>query len=202
MSDVDAILSFWLEPKPATEEELAGRGKLWFGGGPELDRQISERFGALLESARRGELDGWANEPRSRRALIILLDQFSRNVFRGKPEAFHQDEKALALARTGLDSGMFDGLDALDRMFVSLPFSHAEDLDAHRRAVRLCQASLAGAPPAWRKMVVSAVDFARKHLDVIARFGRFPHRNATLGRESTTEEAEYLAYLKEVGQWL
>jgi len=202
MASADAILSFWLEPKPQTEEEMAARGKLWFGGGPDLDRRISENFGALLESARRGELDAWANDPRSRLALIVLLDQFSRNVFRGKAEAFAQDDKALTLARTGWESGMFDGFDAVERLFVSLPFSHAEDLDAQRRAVQLCQASLKGAPAAWKKMLIGAVDFARKHLDVIARFGRFPHRNETLGRESTKEENEYLAYLKDVGQWL
>jgi len=202
MATVDEILSFWLEPKPKTEEEMDLRGKLWFGGGPSLDKRINESFGAALESARRGELDAWAAEPRGRLALIILLDQFSRNVFRGKPEAFAQDEKALALARAGWDDGMFDRFDAIDRLFVSLPFSHAEDLDAQRRAVQLCQASLSGAPEMWRKMLIGAVDFARKHLDVVARFGRFPHRNETLGRESTKEEKEYLAYLKDVGQWL
>jgi uncharacterized protein (DUF924 family) len=202
MQDVESILSFWLEPKPATEEQLKERGKLWFGGGPDLDRQVKDRFGALLERARTGELDSWASEARSRLALIILLDQFSRNVYRGSPDAFAQDEKALELARTGLDANLFDGMDALDRLFVTLPFSHAEDLDAQKRAVRSCQAAIFGAPPAWRKMLTDTVDFGRKHLDVIARFGRFPHRNATLGRASTKDEEAYLAYLAEVGQWL
>ncbi len=202
MSDIDAVLGFWIEPKPTTDEEVAERGKLWFGGGPELDAKIRERFGALLEQARRGELDGWAKEPRGRLALIILLDQFSRNVYRGNAEAFAQDEKALALSRAAFDAGVYDDADAIDRLFVSLPFSHAEDLDAQRLAVRCCIRSVHGAPAHFRKFLIGATDFARKHLDVIARFGRFPHRNATLGRVSTPEEIEYLEYLKDVGQWL
>jgi uncharacterized protein (DUF924 family) len=202
MSDVDLVLSFWLEPKPDTEEAVQARFKLWFIGGPDVDRQIKERFGALVERARNGDLDDWAKEPKTRLALIILLDQFSRNLYRGSKEAFAKDPKALELARSGFDDGLFTGLDSLDRMFCYLPFSHAEDLDLQRRAVRLAVASFADARPAWQKPLVGAVDFARKHLDVIARFGRFPHRNETLGRESTAEEKEYLAYLKAAGQWL
>jgi uncharacterized protein (DUF924 family) len=202
MSAIDDVLGFWIEPKPTNEEEIAERGKLWFGGGPELDATIRERFGALLSRAERGELDGWAAEPRGRLALIILLDQFSRNVHRGKPEAFANDPKALELARTAFDGGLYDAADAVDRLFASLPFSHAEDLEAQKRAVRISVQSFVAAPPHFRKFLVSATDFARKHIDVIARFGRFPHRNATLGRASTPEELEYLGYLKEAGQWL
>lgn len=202
MSDIDDVLGFWIEPKPANEAEIAERGKLWFGGGPELDAKISERFGDLLARASRGELDGWAAAPRGRLGLIIVLDQFSRNVYRGKPEAFAQDAKALELARTAFDAGMYDDADAVDRLFASLPFSHAEDLEAQKRAVKISVQSFIAAPPHHRKFLVSATDFARKHIDVIARFGRFPHRNATLGRESTPDELEYLTYLKEAGQWL
>jgi uncharacterized protein (DUF924 family) len=202
MSDIDAVLGFWIEPKPSSAEEVAERGKLWFGGGPDLDAKIRERFGALLERARRGELDAWAKEPRGRLALIILIDQFSRNVYRGKPEAFAGDAKALELARTAFDAKMYDDADAIDRLFASLPFSHAEDLDSQRRAVRISVQSFRGAPAHLRAFLIGATDFARKHIDVIARFGRFPHRNATLGRASTEEELEYLAFLSETGQWL
>jgi uncharacterized protein (DUF924 family) len=202
MSDIDDVLGFWIEPKPTSLEAVAERGKLWFGGGPELDAKIRERFGALIERARGGDLDDWAKEPRGRLALIILIDQFSRNVYRGKPEAFSCDAKALTLARTGFDAGIYDDADAIDRLFASLPFSHAEDLDAQRRAVSISVHSFRGAPAHLRPFLVSATDFARKHIDVIARFGRFPHRNATLGRASTEDELEYLAFLKETGQWL
>jgi uncharacterized protein (DUF924 family) len=202
MSDIDAVLAFWIEPVPATEEEVAERGKLWFGGGPEVDAKIRERFGDLLEQAKRGELDAWAAEPRGRLALIILLDQFSRNVYRGKPEAFAHDAKALELARSAFDSGMYDGANVCERLFALLPFSHAEDLEAQKRAVELSVLSFLAAPPHLKKFMIAATDFARKHIDVIARFGRFPHRNATLGRTSTKQELDYLAYLKEAGQWL
>jgi uncharacterized protein (DUF924 family) len=202
MSDIDTVLGFWIEPKPATEEEVAERGKLWFGGGPDLDAKIRDRFGGLLERAKRGELDAWADEPRGRLALIILIDQFSRNVYRGKPEAFAHDAKALELARTAFDAKMYDAADVIERLFASLPFSHAEDLDAQRRAVRISVQSFHRAPAHLRPFAISATDFARKHIDVIARFGRFPHRNATLGRVSTEEEVEYLAFLKDTGQWL
>jgi uncharacterized protein (DUF924 family) len=202
VSDIDSVLGFWTEPEPTTEEEVAERGKLWFGGGPAVDAEIRERFGGLLERAKRGELDGWAADPRGRLALIILLDQFSRNVYRGKAEAFAHDGKALELSRSAFDHGMYDRADACDRLFVLLPFSHAEDLEAQKRAVELSVESFLSAPPHLKKFLVSATDFARKHLDVIARFGRFPHRNATLGRASTKQELDYLAYLKEAGQWL
>ncbi|HEX6273784.1 MAG TPA: DUF924 family protein [Polyangiaceae bacterium] len=202
MSDQDRVLSFWLEPKPTTEDALAARQKIWFMGGKEIDRQIDEQFRSLVEAALRGELDGWAATARGRLALVILLDQFPRNIYRGTPQSFAADSKAVALSASGYDTKLFDGLDALDHMFLTLPFSHAEDLELQKRAVRNAVHYALGAPAEWRAMTRAGVDFARKHLDVIARFGRFPHRNAVLGRESSAEEREYLEYLREAGQWL
>ena len=202
MSDQDRVLSFWLEPKPTTEEALGARQKIWFMGGKEIDRQIDEQFRGLVEAAARGELDGWAATARGRLALVILLDQFPRNIYRGTPQSFAADSKAVALSASGYDEKLFDGLDALDHMFLTLPFSHAEDLELQKRAVRNAVHYALGAPVEWRSMTRAGVDFARKHLDVIARFGRFPHRNAVLGRESSAEEREYLEYLREAGQWL
>jgi uncharacterized protein (DUF924 family) len=202
MSEIEAILSYWFGPKPETAEELEALGGRWFGGGPAVDAEIGERFGALVARAERGELDGWAETPRGRLALILLLDQFTRNVHRNSPQAFASDAKALALAVDGFERGLFDGLDALERLFAALPLSHAESLEHQRRCVALGVAAVATAPEAWRKFLVAGVDFARKHLDVIARFGRFPHRNQVLGRDSSAEEREYLAYLKLAGQWL
>ena len=202
MSDQDSVLSFWIEPKPTTEDELTQRQKIWFMGGKEIDRQIDEKFRGLVEAAKRGELDDWAATARGRLALVILLDQFTRNVYRGSAEAFASDAKSVQLSASGYDAKLFDGLDALDHMFLSLPFSHSENLEHQKRAVRNAVHYTRGAPAAWKKMLASGVDFARKHLDVIARFGRFPHRNAVLGRESSDEEREYLEYLRDVGQWL
>jgi uncharacterized protein (DUF924 family) len=206
MSDIDTILAFWLEPKPTTvAESEAAWDKWFFKSSPELDRIITERFGALLEQARRGELDGWKATPRGALALILLVDQFSRNVYRGRAEAFAADALGLQLAREGYASGNFDAFDLVEHLFAAMPFRHAEDLAAQRTAVDLAQrhALLAAkTQPALLKSYVDSVEWARKHYDVIARFGRFPHRNTTLGRESTPEEVEYLTYLKAVGQWL
>jgi uncharacterized protein (DUF924 family) len=202
MDDQERVLSFWLEPKPSTDEELGARQKLWFMGGEELDRKIDAMFRPLVERAERGELDAWTETPRGTLALVILLDQFTRNIHRGSPKAFESDAKTVAIVSAGYDAKRFEAFDALDHMFLSLPFSHSENLEHQKRAVRHAVHYSLGAPAAWKKMSSAGVDFARKHLDVIARFGRFPHRNAVLGRESTAEEREYLEYLRDAGQWL
>ena len=202
MNDQDKVLSFWIEPKPATEDELAARGKIWFMGGKEIDREIAEQFGGLVEAATQGKLDGWSATARGRLALVILLDQFTRNIYRGSSRAFESDAKAVEIVAAGYDSNEFDAFDAIDHMFLSLPFSHSENLEHQKRAVRHGVHYANTARPEWKKVMRQGVDFARKHLDVIARFGRFPHRNAVLGRESTPEEREYLEYLRDAGQWL
>lgn len=206
MSDIDAILEFWLEPKPTTPSENEAAWQRWFfKTSPELDRDITERFGALLERARRGELDDWKASPRGRLALIVLIDQFSRNIHRGKAEAFAADSVGLELAREGYAKGAFDGLDLVEHLFAAMPFRHAENVEAQRLGVDFAQRHAmmcATTQPSLLAAYVDSVEWARRHYDVIARFGRFPHRNATLRRESTAEEQEYLAYLKAVGRWL
>jgi uncharacterized protein (DUF924 family) len=196
------VLSFWFEPKPTTEEETRTKMRLWFMGGDAVDREIQEKFGTLVEQARSGELDAWAQTPRGALALIILIDQFSRNLYRGRAEAFSADGKALALARAGFDSGSFDTLDVIEQLFAALPFTHHEDLESQKRAVALAQRVALRAEPIYKGFLANGIDISRKHLDVIARFGRFPHRNAALGRQSTPEEQEYLEYLEFAGQWL
>lgn len=202
MSEIERVWQFWLEPKPHTEEERKARGALWFGGGPNADRMITEQFGTLVQRARAGELNDWATTARGRLALIILIDQFSRNVYRGSPEAFAKDSVALQLARDGFECELFAGFDCIEQLFAYLPFSHAEDLEWQRKAVWHAQKAALDAPADLRSMMVGSVDFARRHLDVIARFGRFPHRNAVLGRTTTAEEQQYLDYLGVAGTWL
>jgi uncharacterized protein (DUF924 family) len=202
MADAHQVLAFWLEPKPTTAAETDARRHVWFNGGDAVDRDVRERFGGLVEQARRGELEGWPETPRGTLALILLLDQFPRNLHRDSPEAFSSDGSALALAREGFDSGRFAELDALDRSFAALPFQHAEDLSCQKRAVSLAQQAALVAKPEWKSFLVECVDYARRHLDVIARFGRFPHRNRALGRVTTGAEQEYLDFLESAGQWL
>jgi uncharacterized protein (DUF924 family) len=202
MSDVERVLSYWLEPKPDTEQELGSRMQRWFMGGAAVDAEIRENFGVLVEKARAGALDAWSETPRGTLALIILIDQFSRNLYRGSADSFTADAKALGLSRAGYAAGRFAEFDALDHLFAGMPFSHSENLDDQRHAVAHAERTAIAARPAWKSAFVGSVDFARKHLDVIARFGRFPHRNPALGRTSTPEEAAYLEYCKFAGTWL
>jgi len=202
MNDIDRLLSYWLEPLPTSEVEVEGKKAFWFQGSADIDRDIRDRFGTLVERARSGDLDAWVESPRGTLALIILIDQFSRNLYRGRPAAFSCDSLALGLARQGYDAGRFREFGTLEHLFAAMPFRHAEDIETQKRAVALAVSDALRAEPHLKSLCVYGVDWARKHLDVVVRFGRFPHRNVALGRSSTPEELEYLEYLKAAGQWL
>jgi uncharacterized protein (DUF924 family) len=163
----------------------------WFRKDPAFDMQIRERFGAHVEQALAGAFDGLDALPADALARVLLLDQFTRNIFRDTPRAFAGDAQALALARTMVARGDDERLSPLRRVFVYLPFEHAEDAAAQRESLRLF-----GALAARHPALGSFDDYARRHAVVIERFGRFPHRNAILGRASTAEE---LAFLREPG---
>jgi uncharacterized protein (DUF924 family) len=142
---------------------------------------VRRRFLPLWEQAARGELDRWRSAPLASLALIVVLDQFPRNMFRGTARAFASDALALAAARSALERSFDRLLSREERTFVYLPFEHAEDLAAQRRSLAL-----------FRALDPDDMEYARRHYEIIARFGRFPHRNAILGRESTPEEADFL----------
>ncbi len=192
--DPERVLSYWFPESinDADLETLRREGKRWMAGGPEVDREITEHFGGVLEQARRGELDHWAQTPRGRLALIIVLDQFSRNIYRDSPHSYSQDEKALELALEGIELGMDRELGAAERNFFWLPLGHSEDLALHEISVRHAEEEAANAPPHQRAMAEFGVSQAKAARSVIARFGRHPHRNEILGRTSTPEELEYL----------
>jgi uncharacterized protein (DUF924 family) len=195
MSNPTEVLSYWFPEEDifdADQETFRRQMQWWFAGGPEVDREISERFGEVLERARRGELDHWAQTPRGRLALIVVLDQFSRNVYRGSSLSYAQDEKALELAVEGIDVGMDRELSPMERIFFGMPLGHSEDLAIQERVVRHQKEEAADAPPHLRAMAEFGISQARAARDVIARFGRHPHRNEILGRTSTPEELEYL----------
>ncbi|MDC0670758.1 DUF924 family protein [Nannocystis radixulma] len=174
MSTPDAILEFWFSPQVRPK---------WFVRSDELDHGIREDFGELHTRAAAGALDGWAASPRGALALVILLDQFPRNMFRGTAEAFASDAKAREIANLALESGHDHDLAQEERLFLYLPLEHSEELADQERCVELMRAL--DETPLWH-------DYAVRHRDVIARFGRFPHRNAVLGRDSTAEECEFL----------
>ena len=191
----EEVLSYWFPEKDifdADQETFGRQMQWWFAGGPEVDREISERFGEVLEQAHRGELDHWADTPRGRLALIVVLDQFSRNVYRSSALSYAQDEKALGLAVGGIDAGMDRELSPMERIFFWMPLGHSGDLALQERVVRHQKEEAADAPPHLRAMAEFGISQARAARDVIARFGRHPHRNEILNRESTPEEIEYL----------
>ena len=184
MVSYDDVLTFWFGTNDLTKQ-LSPR-RAWFAKDAEFDRTIAERFGALLEEAGRGEHDAWRKNPPSCLALLLLLDQFSRNVYRGTARAFANDAAALQHCLYALDHGYDRGVAPVARWFFYLPLEHCESLERQRDALARFKA-LQGTP-AWTAPVGSA----EKHLAIIERFGRFPHRNAILGRESTPEEIEFL----------
>jgi uncharacterized protein (DUF924 family) len=177
--DFAEVLDFWFGA-PNSRERGRPR-KLWFQKSEPFDAEVRRRFLTTWERAARGECERWQATPLASLALIVMLDQFPRNMFRGTARAFASDALALPAARETIARGFDRVLSPVDRSFAYLPFAHAEDLAAQRRSLALFHAS-------DRENVESA----RRHYEIIARFGRFPHRNAALGRQSTAEEAEFL----------
>jgi uncharacterized protein (DUF924 family) len=192
MHDPEDILQFWFGDAAEAPARAEARMEFWFGGAPETDARIREQFGAAIEVAARGELVTWADTPRGALALLVLLDQFPRNLWRETARAFAHDPLALATARQATATGFLHRLAPIEQPFLTLPFQHNESLEAQRESVRFCAEIVASAPPEWRATLETFHDYAQRHLVVIARFGRFPHRNAVLGRESTPEERAYL----------
>ncbi len=172
----EEVLRFWFEE--------AGP-KRWWAADPEFDAEIRSRFGALHSQAARGEFHGWRAAPRGRLAEIIVLDQFSRNLFRDSPLAFAQDAAALACAQEAVRAGTLDELKPEERAFLLMPYMHSEAREVHLEAERL-----------FRDHAPGNYQYELRHKAIIDRFGRYPHRNAVLGRPSTPEEA---AFLKQPG---
>jgi uncharacterized protein (DUF924 family) len=184
MKAAQEILDFWFGA-PGTAEHGKER-ELWFRKSAATDELIRTRFGTAVESALHGECENWPQTTEGARALILLLDQFTRNIFRDTPRSYAGDARALELARNLVASGADRTLLPFERWFVYLPFEHSESIEAQRESVRLFgELATAGHP--------DALKWAQKHYDIIARFGRFPHRNSILGRASTADEIEYLA---------
>lgn len=169
----DTLLNFWF--KELTPQQ-------WFNGGDAVDLLIRERFSDWLEGARQGEYEHWRNSAHGRLAEIIGLDQFSRNIYRNTPQAFAQDPLALALAQEAIRSGEHQQLSAEQRVFLYMPFMHSESRKIHETAERLFR----------ENGIENNYQYELQHKVIIDRFGRYPHRNAILGRESSAEEIEFL----------
>lgn len=170
---LNTVLTFWFEE--LTPEQ-------WFAVDAELDQQIADCFTTLHQKAARCELYPWRQQARGRLAEIIVLDQFPRNIYRNTPQAFATDALALALAQEAIDLGFDQELTTVERSFVYMPFMHSESAEIHDVAMRLFD----------QQGLENNLEFEIKHKAIIDRFGRYPHRNAILGRASTEEELEFL----------
>ncbi len=211
MDDALRVREFWFGPlvKPrAGKRSVSGAGHsaelerrlaVWFGGHSKApvreqqDAAIATQFSQLTERAISGALGSWADSPRRRLSLIILLDQFPRQIFRGQARAFAGDEQALGLALSGMQSAADGALDSLERMFFYMPLQHSEALEVQDESVAAYRRLLSEAPEELRKTCQDALESAQAHREIIRRFGRFPSRNAALARDSTAEERQFLA---------
>lgn len=173
-------------------EVAASRTALWFGKQDRQDDQAREQFGALVEQALADQLQDWQREPEGWLATLLLLDQLPRMIFRDTPRAFAGDSLARPLALYGLTQGWDQQLSPIQRVFAYLVLEHAEDPSLQNQAVRLFSALYQQAADAERELFAGYLDYAERHQQVIARFGRFPHRNQILGRPSNTEESAFL----------
>jgi uncharacterized protein (DUF924 family) len=190
--EIERILEFWFGTFPVAGPVPPERLRFWFGGEAQTDRQISDLFRDDVRLAMSGEYDQWAQTPKGTLALIILLDQFPRNMYRHTPAAYASDAKAVALCLAGLTKGQDRDLSVLERAFFYLPLEHTENLELQERSVRVFSHLSVDCPEDLREHCRVFLDYAVRHRDIIARFGRFPHRNKTLGRSSTPEEEDFL----------
>ena len=185
---VTKILSFWFGDPAAMGSEYGKERRIWFHKDPTFDQHVRDEYLTCYEQARQGACDDWLQTPHGTLALIVLLDQFPRNLFRGTSRSFEADQQALSVAQSAIAQGYDQSLLLpVERLFLYLPFEHSENLEHQEQSVTLFQALIQIAPE-----LHSTLEYAYRHRDVIARFGRFPHRNDLLGRSSTPAEIEFL----------
>ncbi|EYF02490.1 DUF924 family protein [Chondromyces apiculatus] len=185
----EPLLQFWLGDPGG--DPLAN-SRRWFATDPAFDAEVRERFGALLAHGERGALESWRATPRGSLAYVILHDQIPRNVFRGTRGAFKLDARALEATRVAMARGFEDALGPIERWFLYMPLMHAEDLDCQERCVEAFTRLAHETTGPVQEAVRQSLGFAEHHRAIIARFGRFPHRNTSLGRTFTAEELEFL----------
>lgn len=190
---IDAILSFWFKQQELSAPQIDRRMEIWFGADPVLDHDIEKDFANDVAAACDGELDHWAAEPHGRLALIILIDQFRRNIHRNTVDAFSQDKRALKLCVEGAVEKKDRGLTPIERVFFYMPLQHAESRKVQEKSVELFNKLAEVVSPTDRETFLTIAQFAELHRDIVAQFGRFPHRNKLLNRNNTPEEEEYLA---------
>lgn len=187
------VLDFWFSAAELDAPQIDGRMERWFSTDPAQDERLRKEFGDLVDQALEGKLDSWAKTTEGRLALILLLDQFCRNIHRGTARAFAGDKRALKLCVEGSMNNDYRTLPAIQRVFFFMPLQHAESAGVQDKSVRIYNALAEGVSDTLRETFLTFASFAELHRDIVARFGRFPHRNRLLGRPNTPEESAYLA---------
>lgn len=187
----ERVLEFWLGEIDDTGRASPEASARWWKKSAAFDREVAEQFAADHAAIAAGDCEHWLDTPRGRVAYVIVLDQLSRNMFRDSPRMYEMDERAVCVAADGIDAGCLDHLGYHECYFLLMPFMHAEDLERQDRGLALFK-SLADRFPEHAAHVAKAVGFSQSHRDIVARFGRFPHRNEILGRPSTDEEVAFL----------
>ena len=187
------IVTFWLEDSRDGPDRARARHGWWYEGGPEVDEAIRTRFGDLVPRACARGLDEWRDTPDGALALVLLLDQFTRNVHRGTVDAYAGDACAFEVVGHAVERGLDRALHPVPRIWLYHPFHHSEDVTEQDRGLGLLRDLRRSADPLWHAYVERSIEGWTRHRDIVARFGRFPHRNAVLGRVSTSEELAYLA---------
>jgi uncharacterized protein (DUF924 family) len=190
---IEAVLEFWFKDKSLSAPQIDGRMDVWFGVDPLFDEEVARRFGEDVAKASEGQLDHWAQEARGRLALILLLDQFRRNIYRNRPEAFALDKAALKLCIEGAMEKKDLGLSPIEKVFFYMPLQHAESPKVQKKSVEIFDKLATAVSATYKETFETVAQFAELHADIIEQFGRFPHRNRILGRPNTPEEDEYLA---------
>jgi uncharacterized protein (DUF924 family) len=191
-TSAERVLRFWFGPTDEDGMSTAEVAARWFGKAASFDDAIREQYGEEHAAVMRGERDSWLTSARGRLAYLIVLDQMSRNMFRGTPRMFASDELALAAAMQGIDLGMDRTLAGDLRAFYYLPLMHSERLEVQRRCVDLFRSFTEESEGRVRERMAHSLTYAIAHRDIVAKWGRFPHRNEVLGRESTSEEKAFL----------
>lgn len=190
---IEAILSFWFKEQELSAPQIDRRMDIWFSEDAVFDHEIEKEFANDVDAACAGNLDHWGAEPHGRLALIILIDQFRRNIHRNSADAFSKDRLALKLCVEGAMEKKDHGLTPIQRVFFYMPLQHAESRKVQAKSVELYDRLAETVSLTDRETFLTIAQFAELHKDIVDRFGRFPHRNKLLNRENTAEEAEYLA---------
>lgn len=190
---IEAILAFWFKEHALSAPQIDRRMDIWFGEDPVFDHEIEKEFADDITLASKGKLHHWAADPQGRLALILLIDQFRRNIYRNTAKAFSKDRLALKLCVEGAVEKKDKGLAPIQRVFFYMPLQHAESAKVQAKSVALYNRLAESVSATEQETFLTVAQFAELHKDIIDQFGRFPHRNKLLGRENTPEEDEYLA---------